>query len=115
MAAHRSEYMQWKQNSEVSRYRRMPSRTKYRCLRSPAISTSTWITSHSVAQRVLKNDDTVCGRKNPQAFEKLRHHLMALFPLEKAAIERLSAESVRETLNEVRASIEALRDAGRAL
>jgi hypothetical protein len=68
-----------------------------------------------VAQRVLKNDDSVCGRRNPQAFQKLRHHLMALFPLEEKAIERLSAVYVRETLDEVRTSIRALRDAGKAV
>jgi hypothetical protein len=68
-----------------------------------------------VAQRVLKNDDSVCGRRNPQAFQKLRHHLMALFPLEEKAIERLSAAYVSETLDEVRTNIRALRDAGKAV
>jgi len=67
-----------------------------------------------VAQRVLKNDATVCGRNNPMAFEKLRRHLMAFFPMEEAAIRGVSAEYVRETLDEVRASIQALRDAGKA-
>ena len=67
-----------------------------------------------LAQRVLKNDVTVCGRKNPKAFEKLRHHLMAYFPLEKEAINNLSARKVRDTLDAVRADIRALRDAGKA-
>lgn len=67
-----------------------------------------------IAQRVLKNDETVCGRKNPKAFEKLRRHLMAFFPMEEAAIRGASAEYVRETLDEVRASIRALRDAGKS-
>ncbi len=67
-----------------------------------------------VAQRVLKNDSAVCRRKNPQAFEKLRHHLMAFFPLENKAIENLGAEYVGKTLDEVRAAIRALRNAGKA-
>ena len=66
-----------------------------------------------LAQRVLRNDATVCGRKNPQAFEKLRHHLMAFFPMKKKAIDGLSARHVRDTLDEVRAEIRALRDAGK--
>jgi len=40
-----------------------------------------------MAKRVLRNDLSVCGRRNPQAFEKLRRHLMAFFPLKKAAID----------------------------
>ena len=29
-----------------------------------------------VIERILKNDQTVCGRKNPRGFEKLRKLLM---------------------------------------
>ncbi len=65
-----------------------------------------------IAKRVLQNDLTVCGRNNPKAFEKLRHHLMAFFPLEKVAIERLDASQVKAALDEVRAEILRLRDAG---
>ncbi|RLA35014.1 MAG: hypothetical protein DRR11_01150 [Gammaproteobacteria bacterium] len=78
-----------------------------------AIACNIDLNRHEVANRVLKNDSSVCRRKNPAAFEKLRHHLMAFFPLENKAIENLSAENVGEILNEVRASIRALRDAGK--
>jgi hypothetical protein len=78
-----------------------------------AIACDIDIDQDHLAQRVLRNDDSVCGRKNPKAFEKLRHHLMAFFPLKKGAIERLSARNVRDTLDEVRADIRALRDAGK--
>jgi len=67
-----------------------------------------------IAKRVLLNDLSVCGRKNPQAFEKLRHHLMAFFPMKGVAIERLSARQVRDTLDEVRAELLQLRDAGKS-
>ncbi len=79
-----------------------------------AIACDIDIEQDQLAQRVLRNDDTVCGRKNPKAFEKLRHHLMAFFPLEKRAIDRLSARNVRDTLDAVRADIRALRDSGKA-
>ena len=64
------------------------------------------------AERILRNDDSVCGRKNPKAFEQMRHHLMALYPLEERAIERLGPEDTQEILDEVRAAIERLRHAG---
>ena len=64
------------------------------------------------AERILRNDDSVCGRKNPKAFEQMRHHLMALYPLEERAIERLGPEETQEILDEVRAAIERLRKAG---
>jgi len=63
-------------------------------------------------ERILRNDDSVCGRKNPQAFQQIRHHLMALFPLEERAIERLGAEETKEILDQVRAAIVRLRAAG---
>jgi hypothetical protein len=64
------------------------------------------------AERILGNDESICGRKNTRAFQKIRRHLMALFPLEAAAIERLGAEDTREILDQVRAVIIALRDSG---
>ena len=65
-----------------------------------------------LAERILKNDDSVCGRKNPKAFRQIRQHLMALFTLEGRAIERLGPEDTREILDQVRAAIVAIRKAG---
>ena len=65
-----------------------------------------------LAERILKNDDSVCGRKNPEAFRHMRQHLMALFSLEAAAVERLGVEDTREILDQVRAAINAIREAG---
>ena len=65
-----------------------------------------------LAEKVLKNDDSVCGKNNPEAFRKLRMHLMALFPLEEHIIERLGPDDTKEILDQVRAAIVALRDAG---
>ena len=65
-----------------------------------------------IAKRVLQNDLTVCGRQNPKAFESLRRHLMAFFPLKMASIDKLDAGQVKAALEEVRAEILRLREAG---
>ena len=65
-----------------------------------------------LAERVLKNDESVCGRSNPKAFQLVRKHLMALFSVEGRAIERLGPDDTREILDEVRAAIISIRQAG---
>jgi len=65
-----------------------------------------------LAERILKNDASVCGRKDPESFRRLRQHLMALFPLEEHAVERLGATDTKEILDQVRASVMAIRNAG---
>ncbi len=67
-----------------------------------------------LAERILKNDESVCGRKNPKVFRQMRQHLMALFSLEAAAVERLGAEDTKEILDAVRTAIIAIREAGGA-
>ena len=62
-----------------------------------------------VAERVLKGDPSVCGRKKPEVFEKLRKHLKAYCHVEEKAIKRLGAADVRTMLDEVRASMARLR------
>ena len=65
-----------------------------------------------LAERILKNDDSVCGRKNPKVFREMRQHLMALFSLEAAAVERLGADDTREILDAVRAAVIEIRSVG---
>lgn len=65
-----------------------------------------------LAERILKNDSSVCGRNNPKAFAKLRRHLMALFEVEADAVERLGPDDTREILDQVRNAIIAIRKAG---
>ena len=67
-----------------------------------------------LAERILKNDESVCGRKSPKAFRQMRQHLMALFSIEAGAVERLGAEDTKEILDQVRAAIVALRQSGSA-
>ncbi len=77
-----------------------------------AIACQIEVNKEGNAERILNNDETVCGRKNPKAFQQIRRHLMALFPLEEQAIEDLGARHVKETMDNVRAAIRQLRDAG---
>ena len=67
-----------------------------------------------LAERILKNDATVCRKSNPKAFQQMRTHLMALFKLEEGAIERLGPEDTQEILDQVREAIVAIRKAGSA-
>lgn len=71
------------------------------------------INQDQVAKRVLENDLTICGRQNPKAFESLRRHFMAFFPMKMASIDDLDATQVQATLDEIRAEIMKLHDAGR--
>lgn len=65
-----------------------------------------------LAERIIKNDESVCGRKNPEAFRQLRMHLIALFSVEGRAIDRVGVDDTRQILNQVRASIIEIRQAG---
>jgi len=67
-----------------------------------------------LAERILKNDESVCGKKNPKVFRQLRQHLMALFPLEERAVRRLGAADTKEILDQVRNAIVSIRQAGSA-
>jgi len=67
-----------------------------------------------LAERILKNDESVCGRKSPKAFRQMRQHLMALFTLEERAIHRLGPEDTKEILDQVRSAIIEIRTAGSA-
>ena len=65
-----------------------------------------------LAERIIKNDETVCGKPNPKAFRQMRQHLMALFNLEAGAVERLGPDDTKEILDQVRAAVVAIRQAG---
>ena len=67
-----------------------------------------------IAERVLRGDDSVCGRKNPEAFRQLRNHVIAFFQIEERAIERLGAGEVKDMLDEVRAAMQQLREPNRS-
>jgi hypothetical protein len=66
------------------------------------------------AERVVKNDKTVCGQQNPEAFRMLRQHLMALFIVEDRALDESDADHQLEILDHVRTAINHIQRAGNA-
>lgn len=77
-----------------------------------AIACDIELGSPGLAERILKNDESVCGRSNPKAFRQFRQHLMALFSVEARAIHRVGAKDTQEILDQVRSAIIAIRQAG---
>ena len=67
-----------------------------------------------LAERILKNDESVCGRDNPRVFQQMRQHLMALITLEERAIDRLGPDDTKEIVDQAWAAIIAIRKAGSA-
>lgn len=65
-----------------------------------------------LAERILKNDESVCGRKDPEVFRQIRQHLGALFSLEVGAVKSVGLEDTREMLDQIRAAIVGLRQTG---
>ncbi len=51
-----------------------------------------------VAERIIKNDETVCGKKNPIAFRKLRELLMATLGSIDKAVDRIGPDQTREII-----------------
>ena len=64
-----------------------------------------------VIERVLKGDDTVCGRRNEIGFEKLRKLLMATYDSLGKAIDRIGPEETRKITAAIRAELADRRDA----
>jgi hypothetical protein len=63
-----------------------------------------------VIERVLKGDETVCGRKNAIGFEKLRKLLMATYDSLGKAIDRIGPEETRRITETLRAELAERRD-----
>ena len=63
-----------------------------------------------VIERVLKGDETVCGRKNAIGFEKLRKLLMATYDSIGKAIGRIGPEETKAILDAIREHAQKRRD-----
>jgi hypothetical protein len=66
-----------------------------------------------IGEQILRGEESVCGRKNTVAFQKLRRLLMAFYPLEVKTIDRLGAAETEVILEQVREAIRELRKAGK--
>ena len=56
-----------------------------------------------VVERVLRNDSTVCGRKNDIGFDKLRKLLIATFDSLGKSIDRIGPEETSKIVEAIRA------------
>ena len=65
-----------------------------------------------VIDRVLRDDATVCGRKNPEAFRKLRNLVMATYDSLGKSIDRIGPEDTKMIRDSITARIAELRDSG---
>ena len=63
------------------------------------------LTDRSLVLRVLKNDVTVCGKKNPKAFEKLRGLLTMHMGLREKAIESMGSDEALAMIEEILAKL----------
>ena len=63
-----------------------------------------------VIERILKNDATVCGRKNPRAFDKLRKLLMATYDSLGKAIDRIGPAETKKIAAEIAERMRERRD-----
>jgi hypothetical protein len=53
------------------------------------------------AEKILRGDDSVCGRKNPKAFR-----------LRQQAVDEMGARETKEIMDQIRDGVMALRNAG---
>ncbi len=58
-----------------------------------------------VVERVLHNDESVCGTKNKIAFDKLRQALMMHYHVRDKAVGALGEAATREVIEEIVANI----------
>ena len=80
-------------------------------LRRLAIACDVRLRDPGVIERVIKNDDTVCGRKNERAFEKLRKLLMATFDSLGKAIHRIGPAETKKITEAIRQHADERRNA----
>ena len=65
-----------------------------------------------VIERIIRDDATVCGRKNPDAFRKLRNLVMATYDSLGKSIDRIGPEDTKMIRDAIVARIDKLRDSG---
>ena len=65
-----------------------------------------------VVERILRDDATVCGRNNPEAFRKLRNLVLATYDSLGKSIDRIGPEDTKMIRDAITARIAELRDSG---
>jgi hypothetical protein len=65
-----------------------------------------------VIERVLKNDMTVCGRKNEESFQKMRSLLIAFYDSVGKAVDRIGPQDTKKIVDAIIEKKKKLRDSG---
>ena len=65
-----------------------------------------------VIERVIRNDETVCGRKNPESFQKMRSLLIAFYDSVGKAVERIGPQDTKKIIDAITERKAKLRDSG---
>lgn len=76
-----------------------------------AIACGVKLREPGVIERVLKNDASVCGRKNEQGFHKMRSLLVAYYNSLGKAIDRIGPEETKKIIEVITKEKMKLRDA----
>ncbi len=63
-----------------------------------------------VIERIIRNDMSVCGRKNEVGFQKLRRLLIATYDSLGKAIDRIGAEETKAIVDAITEHLEKRRD-----
>ena len=66
-----------------------------------------------VVDRIIRNDETVCGTKNAIAFRKLRGLVMATFDSLNKAVDRIGPDEVRQITAAIVARADRVRGIGK--
>ena len=77
-----------------------------------AIACDVRLREPGVIERVLRNDATVCGRKNEPSFEKLRSLLMAYYESLGKAVDRIGPAETKKIIEAITERKAKLRDSG---
>ena len=77
-----------------------------------AIACNVRLREPGVIERVLRNDTSVCGRRNEEGFRKLRSLLIAFYNSVGKATDRIGAEDTKRIIEAIKERKMKLRDSG---
>lgn len=77
-----------------------------------AIACDVRLRDPGVIERILRNDASVCRRKNKQSFDRMRNLLIAFYNSVGKAAERIGPEDTKKIIEAITEQKKALRDAG---
>ncbi len=77
-----------------------------------AIACNLRLREPGVIERILRNDVTVCGRKNEENFHKMRSLLIAFYNSVGKAAERIGPEDTKRIIEVITEQKMKLRDSG---